>query len=81
MSLSQRQISHLNKIIDTAQKMLALAEKEEKSGRNTSKRMRRSSADAEKMKDQIRAARAKGVPAAKLAEKYGVSTAYIYMIK
>lgn len=33
------------------------------------------------MKDQIRAARAKGVPATKLAEKYGVSTAYVYMIK
>jgi len=30
---------------------------------------------------RILAKRAKGVPATKLAEKYGVSTAYIYMIK
>ena len=33
------------------------------------------------MRGAILAARAKGVSAAKLAEKYGVSSAYIYMIK
>jgi predicted DNA-binding transcriptional regulator YafY len=33
------------------------------------------------MREDILAKRAKGVSAAKLAEKYGVSTAYIYMIK
>ena len=37
--------------------------------------------EAEKMRADILAKRAKGVPATKLAEKYGVSTAYIYMIK
>lgn len=81
MALSQRQINSLNRIISTAQKIVATAEKEAKSGNGGSKRLRRSSADAEKMKAQIRAAKAKGVPATKLAEKYGVSTAYIYMIK
>ena len=44
-------------------------------------RFTRSSADAEKMRADILAKRAKGVPATKLADKYGVTTAYIYMIK
>ena len=37
--------------------------------------------DAAKMRAAILAERAKGTSAAKLAAKYGVSTAYIYMIK
>jgi hypothetical protein len=79
MSRSNRQVAYLNKIIATAQKLLAIAEAE---GRSPGpKRRRRSSADAEKMRADVLAKRAKGVPAAKLAEKYGVSTAYIYMIK
>lgn len=80
MSLSKRQIAYLNKIISTAQKMLDTAHLEEKH-QGGSKRRRRSSVEAEKMRADILAKRAKGVPAAKLAEKYGVSTAYIYMIK
>jgi hypothetical protein len=87
MSLSTRQIAYLNKIIGTAQKLLATADLE--SGRpsagaargNAPKRRRRSGAEADKMRADILAKRAKGVPATKLAEKYGVSTAYIYMIK
>ncbi len=80
MSLSKRQIAYLNKIISTAQKMLDTAHLEEKR-QGAGKRRRRSSMEAEKMRADILAKRAKGVPAAKLAEKYGVSTAYIYMIK
>jgi hypothetical protein len=85
MSLSKRQIAYLNKIVSTAQKMLATADLDEGSSRSSarggSKRRRRSAAEAEKMRADILAKRAKGVPATKLAEKYGVSTAYIYMIK
>lgn len=83
MSLSKRQIAYLNKIIATAQKMLDTAHLEERSGSRDGgpKRRRRSAAEAEKMRADILAKRAKGVPATKLAEKYGVSTAYIYMIK
>jgi hypothetical protein len=80
MALSKRQVGYLNSIIATAQKMVAQAD-EESATNGSLKRNRRSSAAAAKMKEQIRAARAKGVPAAKLAEKYGVSTAYVYMIK
>lgn len=83
MSLSKRQIAYLNRIIATAQKMLDTAHLEASSSGDSSgpKRRRRSSAEAEKMRADILAKRSKGVSAAKLAEKYGVSTAYIYMIK
>lgn len=80
MALSKQQTDRLNKIIGLAQKVLTTAE-QESSNEGAKKRRRRSSEDAEKMKAAIKAARAKGVSAAKLAEKYGVSTAYVYMIK
>lgn len=88
MALTKRQVSRLNKVIGMVQDFLKQAEKQAareaakpkpvRSGRRGS---RRSSEDAAKMRDDILARRAKGVPVAKLAEKYGVSTAYIYMIK
>jgi hypothetical protein len=83
MALSKRQIAYLNRIIITAQKMLDTAHLEDSRAglRGGVSRRRRSSAEAEKMRADILAKRAKGVSAAKLAEKYGVSTAYIYMIK
>jgi hypothetical protein len=81
MSLSKRQIAYLNKIIATAQKLLDTAHLEDSRTGGGPKRHRRSAVEAEKMRADILAKRAKGVPATKLAEKYGVSTAYIYMIK
>ena len=81
MSLSKRQIAYLNKIITTAQKMLDTAPLEYSRSGSGPKRRRRAAVEAEKMRADILAKRAKGVPATKLAEKYGVSTAYIYMIK
>ena len=51
------------------------------SSKAVSERRRRSAADSEKLRKDVLAARAKGTSAAKLAQKYGVSTAYIYMIK
>jgi hypothetical protein len=82
MTLSKRQIARLNKIISTAQKVLDTAKIEEAAARDGApRRRRRSSADAQKMRADILAKRAKGVPATKLADKYGVTTAYIYMIK
>ena len=90
MTLTKRQVSKLNKIIGTVQDILNLAEKSAsragpapKAARfsGKQKRSRRSGAEAVKMRAEILAKRAKGVPVAKLAGKYGVSTAYIYMIK
>lgn len=89
MSLTKRQIGKLNKIVAMAQSLLDSAEEGSSStaastssrrGSSTG-RQRRSSADAEKMRADILAKRAKGVSAASLAKKYGVSTAYVYMIK
>jgi hypothetical protein len=90
MSLTKRQLNKLHKIIDMAQEVIASSAKESaaaarvlsgKGGRSGKVRRRRSSADAQKMRADILAKRAKGVSAASLAEKYGVSTAYIYMMK
>ena len=81
MELSKRQIHRLNAIIETAKKIIATSEAHGAQASTGKMRRRRSAADAEKMRAQIRTARAKGVPASKLAERYGVSTAYVYMIK
>lgn len=83
MALSNRQIAYSNTILTTAQKLLdSLETTKASNGKvSASPRRRRSSEDAEKMRDQILAARARGVSAVKLAEKYAVSTAYIYMME
>ncbi len=81
MGLSKQQIHRLNVIIETAKKVIATSDLQGTTAATGKTRRRRSADDAEKMRAQIRAARAKGVPASKLAEKYRVSTAYIYMIK
>ena len=44
-------------------------------------RARRSALEARKMREDVLASRAKGVRVEELATEYGVSTAYIYMIK
>jgi Mor family transcriptional regulator len=83
MSLSKRQIGKLNKIIAMAQSLID-SHNGGRSGpraRSSSRRLRRSSAEAAKMRADILARRAKGVSALSLAKKYNVSTAYIYMIK
>ena len=78
--LTKRQEKMLSQIEKLVEKFRAEAAKQpSSSGRRGGKR--RTAAEAEKMRKEILAARAKGVSAAKLAEKYGVSNAYIYMIK
>ena len=90
MSLTKRQMSKLNKIVTMAQELLASVGEAQaqgkqgpstKNGRSGKVRRRRSSAEAEKMRADILSKRGRGVSAAALAKKYGVSTAYIYMIK
>jgi len=80
MSLSARQKKQLDQILKLVQKFRDEAEKTKSTSPRVT-RIRRTPAVAEKMRKDILAARAKGVAATKLAEKYGVSTAYIYMIK
>ena len=93
MTLTKRQISKLNRALEFIQDVLDRAALAEKTGSRTKARKgparsgikpgasRRTAVQAAKMRADILARRAKGVPAATLAGKYGVSTAYIYMIK
>lgn len=80
MSLTKRQDQQLQKIIKLVEAFRREAGKTTPMARSSG-RKRRSRADAQKMRRDILAARAKGVSVAKLAEKHGVSSAYIYMIK
>lgn len=80
MSLTKRQEAMLNQIVTLVEKFRTESAKQSAKG-GKGGRVRRTAAQAEKMRNEILAARAKGVSAAKLAEKYGVSNAYIYMIK
>jgi hypothetical protein len=83
MTLSKRQEQYLNKIAELVEKVRLEAAKAKNgnNGKASGTGKRRSAAEAAKMREAILVARAKGVSAAKLAEKYGVSSAYIYMIK
>ena len=83
MSLTPRQERYLAKITRLVEAIQTEAKKAEgKNGKADGKsRRRRSAEDAAKMRAAILAERAKGTSAAKLAAKYGVSTAYVYMIK
>ena len=50
-------------------------------GKPASPRIRRSKKEAIALKKLLKAERKAGVPVAELAEKHGISTAYIYMLK
>jgi len=75
VALTKPPIARLKRIIADAQEVLSATDPE------YWPRRRRSSVDAEKMRADIIAKRAKGVSPKQLAEKCGVSRAYIYMIK
>ncbi len=83
MSLTARQERYLAKITQLVEAIQTEAKKADgRTGKAEGKsRKRRSAEGAAKMRASILAERAKGTSAAKLATKYGVSTAYIYMIK
>jgi hypothetical protein len=49
-------------------------------GGRAGKRTRRSSGDAAKLQKEVRAARRRKVPVTEIAERYGVTTSYIYQI-
>lgn len=79
MPLNKRQDRQLQTIIWMMEELRKEAAKQTE--RNGGGRSRRSSEEAQRMREDIIASRAKGVAASELAKKYGVSTAYIYMIK
>ncbi|KAB7741284.1 hypothetical protein F2P47_05945 [Parvibaculum sedimenti] len=93
MLLTKRQKTQLSKIVLQVEKLLKQSEAAEKrqqkkakasktaKGQGRRKRVKRSRVEAAEMRKAIIAARKKGAKVAELAKKYGVSTAYIYMIK
>ena len=50
-------------------------------GKSAATRTRRSKKEAIALKKLLKAERKAGVPVAELAEKHGISTAYIYMLR
>lgn len=93
--LNKRQRSQLQKIVLQVNKIIAQADAAESRGRKIrhstaskgrlglrkSKRVRRGGDEVKQMKREIKTARRKGAKVTDLAAKYGVSPAYIYMMK
>ena len=80
MSLTRREGEQLASIVKLVEAVRREAARNVgKPGRQS--RVRRSAFEAKKMSEDVLASRAKGAHVEELAAKYGVSTAYIYMIK
>jgi len=84
LSLNAHDISKLHHIIALAQKLIADGLKNRGVGRTKArkggKRRRRSGKELVRFRKMLKAERKKGVSVAELAQKHGISSAYIYMI-
>ncbi len=89
MPLTKRQISQLQKIIETAQTILAEVEDAKADGRKSASseagserepRIRRSGKELAAFRKMLKAERKKGVPVAEIAQKHNVSKAYVYQL-
>jgi hypothetical protein len=79
--------AQLRKIVSSLEKLAEALEKQGSqsvtsgNGRSSGMRTRRSKKEVATLKKMLKAERKAGVPVAELAEKHGVSTAYIYMLQ
>ncbi len=93
MSLTKRQISQLQKIIETAQAILSEVEEAKTEGRKSTAReaapassgereprTRRSGKELAAFRKMLKAERKKGVPVSEIAQKHNVSKAYVYQL-
>jgi hypothetical protein len=85
MRLSKEEANVLRAFISLASKVLeesglGIKASKTQSDRSTGVRRRRSREEATRVKQQIAAARARGVAVKKISEKYGVTPAYVYQI-
>lgn len=85
---ANRQLRKMEKISALAQELLASMRQSGSNGYSTSKpsgkapkRKRRTAEEAKKMKAEVLSALKAGQPATKVAKRYGVTTAYVYMLK
>lgn len=84
MSLNAHDVSKLRRIIALAEKLIAAGSKQSRSKRAVKakgKRLRRSGRELVQFRKMLKAQRKKGVSVAKLARQYGISSAYIYMLR
>ncbi len=84
MALTNKEIKELGMLLHRAQQLLAKATSSQNSKSSSdaaaATRIRRSGKDLINFRKTIRAERKAGVPVAKIAEKHGVSPAYIYQL-
>ncbi|MFZ3180986.1 MAG: hypothetical protein WA156_12435 [Methylocystis silviterrae] len=88
MPLSSREVTELRKIISIAQKLLAKAMSEPKSGHTKTARLTAKSAQGSRRKGKelaafrkaVSAERKRGVPVVEIARKHGITPNYIYQI-
>jgi len=85
MALSTKELNRLRRIVSIAQKLIAEAparRREQPRGPKAqkAKRVRRTGKELVAFRRMLKAERKRGTPVAALAEKHGVSSAYIYMI-
>jgi len=80
LSLSAQQIRKLNRIITLARELIEDNNEGRMFGRNGTTRIRRTGKELVQFRRMLRDERKKGVPVAELVRKYGVSSAYIYLL-
>lgn len=85
MRLSREEASVLRAFVSLANKLLAeagpgLKASKIQSSRSAGSRRRRSREEAARVKQQIAAARTRGVAVKKISQKFGVTPAYVYQI-
>lgn len=88
MSLTQREVAQLKKIIEIAHALIEKDRKPTRGGKSTAKakgsaapmRKRRTGKELLAFRKLLKAERKAGVPVADIAKKHGVSLAYIYSL-
>ncbi len=88
MALSKRQVSQLQKIVETVQAILAEANKDSQVQKRKTPsraparqtRSRRSGKELMAFRKALRSERKSGVPVAEIAKRHNISKAYIYQL-
>lgn len=87
-ALSSREVTELRKIVSIAQKLLAKAMSEQKSGRTEAVRSatksprssRRKGKELTAFRKAVLSERKRGIPVVEIARKHGITPNYIYQI-
>ena len=84
MSLTNKEVAELRKIVARASELIAKAQDREtvktSARRSTSAKTRRTGKDLLAFRRMLKAERKAGVPVAEIAKKHGVTPSYIYQI-